>query len=103
MKVLKAYLAKRLALTSKPSMSPRFPKGTVFIIDKQEPPRDGDLVLVKIKDSEGLTLRDLMVDPPQWRLQPVVQGSEPLVFAKGRHEVVGVVMMTLFHAQGVGI
>jgi transcriptional regulator with XRE-family HTH domain len=37
------------ALESKPSMYPRFPNGSIFIIDPEVMPADGDIVLVKIK------------------------------------------------------
>ena len=58
---------------------------------------DGDLVLINLRKNNELTLRELFVDPPEWQLHPVHQGSPILKFSKENHEVIGVVFMTLFY------
>jgi transcriptional regulator with XRE-family HTH domain len=85
------------ALESRPSMQPRFPKGTLFIIDPEEKPTDGDVILIKMKDSSELSLRELIIDPPKWQLQPVVAGSETLFYNSHQHEILGVVMLTMLY------
>lgn len=89
--------ARSFALESRPSMFPRFQQGTVFIIDPELSATDGDLVLIKLRDNDGLTLRELSVDPPDWQLHPLNQVGSVLPYAKENHEIVGVVFLTLFY------
>ena len=85
------------ALESRPSMYPRFPKGTIFIIDPDSIPTDGDIVLVKIKKNNELTLRELHIDPPEWQLRSVISGSNSLQYVKREHEIVGVILLTMLY------
>jgi transcriptional regulator with XRE-family HTH domain len=87
------------ALESRPSMQPRFPKGTLLIIDPDASITDGDMVLVKILRSGDLSLRELIIDPPKWQLQPVVMGSEILFYDPEQHDLLGVVSLTLLHIK----
>jgi transcriptional regulator with XRE-family HTH domain len=87
------------ALESKPSMQPRFPRGTLFIIDPSASPIDGDIILIKTKKDSTLTLRELAIDSPKWQLQPVIAGSEMLSYDKSRHSIIGVVMLTLLYTR----
>jgi len=50
------------ALKSKASMEPRFPRGTVFIVDAKIAPKDGDLVIVHYPDTKECALRELSID-----------------------------------------
>ncbi len=45
-------------------------------------PEDGDLILVKLKEEKDFTLRELLIDPPHWQLQPIVVGSSVLPFSE---------------------
>jgi len=84
------------ALESKPFMYPRFPQGTVFIIDPDTSASDGDIVLVKIKKNNELTLRELMVDSPEWKLHPIVPGSSNAIQYNAReYEIIGVNLITM--------
>lgn len=86
------------ALESRPSMYPRFQQGTIFILDPELTPSDGDLVLVNLRENNELTLRELFIDPPEWQLHPVNQGSSILNYApKKDHEIVAVVFLTVFY------
>ena len=85
------------ALDSRPSMYPRFLPGTIFILDPDLTPTDGDLVLVNLRENNELTLRELSIDPPDWRLHPVNQGTSTLNYSKESHEIVAVIFLTLFH------
>lgn len=87
------------ALESRPSMQPRFLKGTLLIIDPSVSPTDGDIVLVKMKADSDLSLRELIIDPPKWRLQPVVTGSEMLFYNETQHQIVGIVVLCLLHTR----
>lgn len=85
------------ALESRPSMHPRFPQGTIFIIDPDLSPKDGDIVLIKIKEQHELTLRELSIDAPDWRLLPIVSGSSNLAYSEKIHEIVGINFLTLLY------
>lgn len=85
------------ALESRPSMYPRFPHGTIFIIDPDITPKDGDIVLIKLRENDELTLRELIIDPPEWQLHPIVAGSSALPYSKEHHEVVGVNLLTVLY------
>lgn len=87
------------ALESRPSMQPRFPLGTLFIINPSEKPMDGDIILIKMKQEQDLSLRELIIDPPKWQLHPTVTGSETLFFDEKKHGIVGVVVLTLLHKR----
>lgn len=83
------------ALESKPSMQPRFPMGTLFVIDPNEVPVDGDFTLIKMKKNGDLSLRELIIDSPRWQLQPVITGSEIIFYDKTLHQMIGIVVMSL--------
>lgn len=85
------------ALESKPSMTPRFQPGTIFILDPDLLPSDGDLVLVNIFKQNASTLRELFIDPPESQLYPVSQGSQALTYSKEEHKIIAVVFLTLFY------
>ena len=80
-------------------MQPRFPFGTLFIIDQNESPRDGDVILIKMKLEKVLSLRELIIDSPKWQLQPIVSGSENLFFDATNHSIIGVVVLTVLHKR----
>ena len=85
------------ALKSRPSMYPRFPQGTVFIISPDVLPTDGDIVLVKMIKNNELTLRELTIDPPEWKLHPIVPGSVVLEYSQQEHKIVGVNILTMLY------
>lgn len=85
------------ALTSRPSMYPRFPQGSVFIIDPETLPADGDMVLIRWKENKELTLRELVIDPPEWQLHPVIVGSTVFHYSTQNHEIVGVNLLTMLY------
>lgn len=87
------------ALESRPSMQPQFPAGTLFIIDPNEIPNDGDMVLIKMKTDGNLSLRKLIIDIPRWQLQPVVLGSETLFYDDQQQSLMGVVILTLLRTR----
>lgn len=87
------------ALESRPSMQPRFPTGTLFVIDPTELPTDGDIVLVKMKIDGSLSLRELIIDSPRWQLQPIISGSETLFYNTDQHHIAGIVVLTLLHTR----
>jgi transcriptional regulator with XRE-family HTH domain len=85
------------ALESRPFMYPRFQQGTIFILDPTLTPTDGDLVLINLHENNELTLRELFIDPPEWQLHPINQGSSTLSYSKENHKIVAVVFLTLFY------
>jgi transcriptional regulator with XRE-family HTH domain len=89
--------ANSFALESKPSMYPRFPQETLFIIDPNVHPADGDIVLVKIKGSNEITLRELTIDPPEWLLQPLTTGCAVLHYSENSHKIIGINTLTILY------
>ena len=87
------------ALESRPSMYPRFPIGTFFIIDPECKPMDGDLILVKIKNDNAVSLRELMIDPPTMKLLSITQSSDALTFVENDHEIIGIVVLSMHHLR----
>ena len=83
------------ALESRPSMFPRFSKGTLFIFDNDVIPRDGDIVLIKLIKNNELTLRELLIDPPEWQLHPIVPGSNILPYSESEHSIIGINILTI--------
>jgi transcriptional regulator with XRE-family HTH domain len=92
---------KAFALESRPSMYPPFQLGTIFILDPELKPSDGDLVLVNLREVNELTLRGLYIDPPDWQLHSVSQSSNILNFSKECHEIIAVVFLTLFYNRKI--
>lgn len=84
------------ALKTKRSMQPRFPEGTVIIINPHVTPIDGDTVIVISKSNKNISLRDLIMDAPKWILQPVVENSEIIYFDHSEYDIIGVVVLSLF-------
>ena len=87
------------ALESRPSMQPRFPMGTLFVIDPDEAPIDGDTILIKLKKNGDLSLRELTIDLPKWQLLPVITGSETIFYDKLQHIIVGIVVLTMLYTR----
>jgi transcriptional regulator with XRE-family HTH domain len=87
------------ALESRPSMQPRFPTGTLFVIDPTELPTDGDIILVRMKNDGSLSLRELVIDSPRWQLQPIISGSETLFYNSDQHQIAGIAVLTLLHTR----
>lgn len=71
------YSAHGYALSSKPSMEPRFPKNTILFIDPDALPQDGDFVVVHYPATHEATLRELSIDGPVHLLLPINDHSEP--------------------------
>lgn len=87
------------ALESRPSMQPRFPIGTFFIIDPDCKPIDGDLILVKIKNNNAVSLRELVIDPPSMCFLPITENSDILNFKEDEHEIIGVIVLSMHHCR----
>lgn len=85
------------ALESRPSMQARFPRGAIFIIDPKVLPRDGDIILFKIKKNNDLSLRELRIDPPVWELHSLIPGSESLTYTNKEYQTLGVVIQTVLY------
>ncbi len=87
------------AIKSKKFMEPRFPSGTTFIIDPNEKPHDGDIVLVKILETNEVTMRELEIDPPLWQLHSVNSSSQPIQFDNKKYRIMGVSMLTILQSR----
>lgn len=89
--------ASAFALTSRPSMSPRFPLGSIFIIDPETQATDGDIILIKFKKNDELTLRKLILDPPQKQLQSIITEPNIFPYVEKEHVIIGVNILTIFY------
>ena len=56
-------------------MEPRFPRGTILIVDTQTKPTDGDFVIVHYATTKEATMRELSIDGPHQLLLPLNQNS----------------------------
>lgn len=86
-------------LESRPSMQPRFPLGTLFVIDPKEKPTDGDIILIKMKSNGDLSLRELIIDSPRWQLQPIITGSDFLYYDSNQQDITGVIVLTILNSR----
>lgn len=87
------------ALKSLPSMYPRFPKGTLFIIAPTIRPSDGDIVLIRIKDNGEISLKELIIDPPEKKLASIIDATQINLYSEKKYEVLGVVTLTLLFTK----
>lgn len=87
------------ALESRPSMQSRFPIGTVFVIDPKEKPIDGDLILIRFKDNDSVSLRDLIIDSPHWQLLSIAHNTPSINYDVKEHEIIGIVVLTILKAR----
>lgn len=83
------------ALKSLPSMYPKFPKGTLFILSPHLKPSDGDMVLIRLRQNKEIALKELMLDPPEKKLASLVDASHVIDFKEENYAVLGVVVLTL--------
>ncbi|QRN04433.1 helix-turn-helix domain-containing protein [Legionella sp. MW5194] len=89
------------ALESTKSMHTRFPVGTLFVLQTNLLPIDGDLVLIKFKTDNSISLRELTIDSPNWLLNPIVTGSQLLTFNQMEHEIIAIVILTLTQTRTI--
>ncbi|NNM60429.1 MAG: helix-turn-helix domain-containing protein [Legionellales bacterium] len=82
-------------LPSKPSMEPRFPRGTILIVNPEIKPIDGDLVIVKFANATEAALRELTIDGPNKLLMPINQNGSIDKF-DGTSKIIGTVIQTRF-------
>lgn len=86
------------ALETKPTMQPRFPQGTLLVVNVLEPTQDGDLVLIRMNDNK-VSLKEMISDPPNKILYPTLQGSEAIPYNSKLHKIIGVVILTLMYPR----
>lgn len=83
------------ALISKPSMEPRFQKGTILIINPEATPKDGDFVIAHYPNTYEATLRELSSDGPLKLLLPVCINGIPNKLDEDI-KILGVVVKSIF-------
>lgn len=86
------------ALKSKASIEPRFPRGTIFIVDPETRPIDGDLVVVHYSETKEATMRELSIDGRAELLLPLHENSKPDRLSK-LIKLIGVVVQSRFSYQ----
>jgi transcriptional regulator with XRE-family HTH domain len=87
------------ALESRPSMQPRFPIGTLLVIDPNETPRDSDIALIKMKADGNVSLREVIIDSPRWQLSPIISGSDTLFYEEKHYKIMGIVVLTILQTR----
>jgi len=87
------------ALKSLPSMYPRFPYGTTFIFDPKITPQDGDIALIRFLKSNEIAIKELRIDPPEYKLYSITSGANPLDFSKKEHDIIAVNILTIISSH----
>ena len=82
-------------LQSRPSMEPRFSRGTLIFIEPSFVGKDGDLVLVEYTTEKQLALRSLFIDGGTKVLQSLANSAVTEPFDKHK-KIVGVVMQSKY-------
>lgn len=83
------------ALQSRPSMEPRFQKGTLLIVDPSIQPSDGNLVIVLYPKATEAAIREFSIDGPKKLLKSINQNSVPEPLDKSI-EIIGTVVQYRF-------
>lgn len=78
-------------ISSTASAEPRFPRGTILIIDPHTIAKDGDLVVIQYENAEEATLRELSIDGPNKFLLPINPNAGKDIFDKSQ-KIIGVVV-----------
>jgi SOS-response transcriptional repressor LexA len=87
------------ALASKPSMEPRFPRGTILIVNPKALSMDGDLVVVQYPDTNEAALRELSIDGPNKLLLPLNVNSVPDKLENNIKIIGTIIQSRFFHHQ----
>jgi SOS-response transcriptional repressor LexA len=89
---------KAYGLTTKPSMKPCFPTGTILIVSEDITPIDGDFVIVKHKGADEATVKELSLDGLTKLLLPLNENSIPEAL-DSTTKVIGTVIESRFLYQ----
>lgn len=87
------------ALKSLPSMYPRFPKGTLFVIAPHIKPFDGDKILIQVKKNKEISLKEFIIDPPEKKIASIIQDTHTYPFDEKQYTILGVVILTLLFTK----
>lgn len=83
-------------LKSKRCMEPRFPAGSIFIIDPHVTPCDGDLVIVHYANTNEATIRELLLDGPERELLSILDSTVKNKFDTNT-KLIGVAIQTRYN------
>jgi transcriptional regulator with XRE-family HTH domain len=83
------------SLKSKKSMEPRFPAGSILLIDPGVTPSDGDLMVVRYPNTTEATIRELVSDGPSQALLSIIDNSISDELTNDI-KLIGVIMETRF-------
>ena len=82
-------------LKSKKSMAPRIPHVTIFVVEPNIQPIDGDIIIVHFRENNIFSARELIIDAPQWILQNI-SGEDKSVYQSSEHNIIGIVIEKRF-------
>jgi SOS-response transcriptional repressor LexA len=88
--------ANSFALSTKPSMEPRFPRGTVLFVNPDCKASDGNIVVVHYPNTQEATLRELSFDGPFSLLKSINIGNSVPDNLTSEIKILGVVSRTVF-------
>ena len=77
-------------------MEPRFPRGSVLIIDPLIAPEDGDLVVVYYRGTEEATIRKISLDGPTKELLNECRQPATATPFDSETELLGVLVKSIF-------
>jgi transcriptional regulator with XRE-family HTH domain len=73
------------------AMFPKFPEGTIFIVEPEIPPSDQDFVLVKIEDQKNVSIKQLFIDGDDHYFKNINPEFGRLVHSN-KSEILGVIV-----------
>jgi DNA-binding Xre family transcriptional regulator len=83
------------ALVSPPSLSPAIPENSTLIFDPNRQPKDGQLGLIRFKDTGDVALKALVLDPPTIWIKSIMTGDKSLLNVNN-HEVIAALILTTY-------
>jgi SOS-response transcriptional repressor LexA len=79
-----------------PHGSPSIPEGSVIIVDPEVEPESGKIVVVKLKGSQEVTVKKLVLDGPNVYLAPLNPNYRPIQVSDEDYTIIGVALKVEF-------
>lgn len=84
------------ALVSGRAQYPRYPVGTLLVIDPVEKPLDGDIIITKSLFSGDIACRELIIDAPNKYLSSITSPDTSILYNPDETKILGVIILSLF-------
>lgn len=77
------------------SMQPRFPTGTILVVDPDEKPIDGDLILIKDKNTEIHSIVELIIDLSKKQIRSI-SGADAIKYDEEKYIIIGIITLSIY-------